>query len=298
MLVMQIGAWINSASRRLKRANLQFGHGASSAQAEACWIAANACRLTPRHIHVHSTRRMSDRNYARAELILRERIWSRKPLAYILKEAWLGPHRFYVDERVIVPRSLIFGLLLERLKPWITDPEALLHGLDLCTGSGCLAILMAKQFKKMRVDAVDISPDALAVATINRSRTKLQHRLRLIQSDLFRDLPRRRYDLIISNPPYVTSASMRRLPAEYRHEPSLALQGGHDGLEVVRRIISDCPQFLSKNGYLVLEIGRNRRRFETAFPGLSAFWLDTPGESDLVAMIEAQELRRFSKNLQ
>jgi ribosomal protein L3 glutamine methyltransferase len=295
MRTQNVGEWLVNATRRLDRSGLRFGHGAISAASEASWIAATACRLSPRLIARHVEREMQERQVRRAERLLDQRMQSRKPLAYILREAWLGDQKFYIDERVIVPRSLIAGLILDRIRPWLTDHHVMSRGLDLCTGSGCLAVLMAKQFRGMRVDAVDISSDALAVAKINQIRSGLQHQIRLVQSDLFRSLPRRRYDLIISNPPYVTDASMKRLPKEYRHEPDIALRGGRDGLDIVRRIIRDCPSYLTQTGLLILEIGRNRGAFERAFPDLPAFWIDTPGESDLVAVLEAGALSQMGK---
>lgn len=293
MKPVRIREWITDAAIRLNRSKLQFGHGAASADVEAGWIAARAARLSPHRIHLHHARQLSLPTLRRAEQLLEKRIQSRMPLAYVLKEAWLGNCRFYVDERVIVPRSLIANLLLERLDPWLRSPDSVSRGLDLCTGSGCLAILMARTFRKMTVDAVDISSEALAVARKNIDRMRLQRRVRLIQSNLFESVPKRKYDLIICNPPYVTDASMRRLPAEYRHEPQIALRGGTDGLDLVRKIVRASPSYLSSDGLLVLEIGRNRRAFERTLPGLPVFWIDAPDESDLVAVIDAGPLRKY-----
>ena len=293
MKSLRIRDWITDAAIRLKRSKLEFGHGAASADAEAGWIAARAARLSPHRLHLHHSRQMSPHVLRCAEQLLDKRIQSRMPLAYVLKEAWLGNCRFYVDERVIVPRSPIANLLLERLDPWLSSPDSVSCGLDLCTGSGCLAILMARTFRKMMVDAVDISPDALAVARMNIARTRLQRRVRLIQSNLFKSVPKRKYDVIVCNPPYVTDASMRRLPAEYRHEPQIALRGGKDGLDLVRKIVLASPSYLSSDGLLVLEVGRNRRAFERTLPGLPAFWIDAPDESDLIAVIDAGPLRKY-----
>ena len=225
-----------------------------------------------------------------------KRIRTRKPAAYLLNEAWLGPHRFYVDERVIVPRSFIAELIWGRTtfsaKNLIgesgTSPNKIL---DLCTGSGCLAILAALAYPDAAVDAADISPDALAVAQRNVDDYDLAARVRLVESDLFSALEGRRYDLIVSNPPYVKAASMRKLPAEYRKEPDLALASGADGLDHTRRILADACEHLNPRGLLVVEIGHNRKALEKAFPRLPFKWPKTSAGAGYVFTLRREALR-------
>ena len=210
-----------------------------------------------------------------AERIIRlfnRRIRERKPAAYLIREAWLGDRRFYVDERAIVPRSHIAALLHEGLSPWIRRPDNIRSVLDLCTGSGCLAVLAAYAFPNARIDATDISRPALEVARRNVRAHRLTRRVRVIRSDLYSRLRGKRYDLVLCNPPYVTSNAMRRLPAEYHHEPRLALAGGADGLDVVRRILAESGAHLQPGGLLVVEVGRGRRRLERSFPDMGFVW--------------------------
>lgn len=194
-------------------------------------------------------------------------------MAYLLNEAWLGEHSFYVDKRAIVPRSVIAELLRDRFSPWLTQEPK--RALDLCTGSGCLALLLALTFRNTRVDAADLSSDALAVARKNVDRYKMKKRISLVKSDLFNSLGNRKYALIVCNPPYVTARSMRKLPEEYRHEPALALAAGKDGLDLVRRILVEAKQHLTPDGLLVCEIGGNRKTLERAYPRIEFGWPET-----------------------
>jgi ribosomal protein L3 glutamine methyltransferase len=225
-----------------------------------------------------------------ASALVAKRIRTRKPAAYLLNEAWLGPHRFYVDERVIVPRSFIAELLRTRLTPWVTQPARVRTALDLCTGSGCLAILTALAFPKARVDAADLSPDALEVARENVAAYRLGKRVHLVQSDLFGALDGRTYDLIVSNPPYVTAASMRRLPEEYRREPEMALASGRDGLAHTRAILAQASAHLSPGGWLVVEIGHNRKALERAFPRLPFQWPELSAGPGFVFVLRREDL--------
>ena len=221
----------------------------------------------------------------RLEELADRRIASRKPLAYLLREAWLAGHRFYVDERAIVPRSHIAELLVDGLAPWINQPASVRRVLDLCSGSACLAILAALAFPESRVDAADISEDALAVARINVTDYGMHPRLRLVHSDLFTALKDERYDLILVNPPYVDARAMRELPAEYRHEPQSALAGGADGLDIVRRILDAAPDHLTEHGLLVLEVGAHRTALEAAYPRLPFTWLETRAGGEEVFLL-------------
>lgn len=198
--------------------------------------------------------------------------------------------RFHVDERVIVPRSFIGELLEDGLQPYVADPDEVGAVLELCTGSGCLAILAAHAFPNADIDAVDLSPQALEVAQINVGHYGLDDRVALFEGDLFAPLPERRYDVIITNPPYVNAESMRALPAEYQHEPEMALAGGEDGMDVVRRILKEARNWLTDDGVLVVEIGNERANVEAAFGGLDLVWLSTSGGDDNVFLIQAADL--------
>ena len=233
---------------------------------------------------------LSARERRSASRLIEERIRTRRPLAYLIKEAWLGEHPFYVDERVIVPRSFIAELLRDRLAPWVSRPPKVRRALDLCTGSGCLAVLLALAFPRATVDATDISRSALAVARRNLSTYRLGRRIRLSRGDLFTRLKPGRYDFIVANPPYVGTAAMRRLPPEYRREPRLALDGGRDGLEFTRRILLAARNFLRPRGLLMVEIGHNRSRLERAFPRLPFIWPETSAGYDCVFLLAREDL--------
>lgn len=281
---------IADAYARFKRARLAFGHGTTNAWDEAVYLVLHALKLPPDRLTPFLARDVTVRERERALRLFEERIRRRIPAAYLTREAWLGDCRFYVDARVIVPRSYIAELLRTRLAPWIAQPARIKHALDLCTGSGCLAILLAKAFPAARVDAVDISRPALAVARRNVTAYRLQRRVRVLQSDLFSALHGERYDLIVANPPYVSAAVMHRLPPEYRHEPQLALAGGTDGFDALRVILDEAAQQLTAGGLLVVEVGHNRKRLEAVFPHLPFVWPQTSGGEDCVFMLERHDL--------
>jgi ribosomal protein L3 glutamine methyltransferase len=222
--------------------------------------------------------------------VLERRVTERLPAAYITQEAWLGDYRFHVDDRVVVPRSHIAELIDEGFSAWLPDPDAVSDALDLCSGSGCLAILLALAFPAARVDAVDLSAEALQVARINVEDYGLDDRVMLVQSDLFAGLAGRRYQLIVSNPPYVDAEGMHDLPPEYRREPALALAAGADGMDVVRRILAQAHRHLLPGGILVVEVGSGRAAFEAAFPDLEPTWLSTRAGDDLVFLLERDQL--------
>ena len=281
-------SWFVRATRQLQEARLFFGHGAGDPATEALWIAAHVLRFSFERQDDFSRATISVAQRREADRVLEERIRSRRPLAYILGEAWLAGLRFRVDERVIVPRSFIAETLENGVRAWLPGPVA--NALDLCTGSGCLAIILAKHFRRAHVDAADISEPALEVARMNVRDHRLARRVRTVRSDLFQGLRRKRYDLIVSNPPYVKAASMRTLPAEYRYEPELSLAGGKDGLDLIRRILNDAPLHLKPEGVLVCEIGHNRRALEKAFPTHPFIWLSTESGSDEVFLINREGL--------
>ena len=263
---MKVSELLRQIRRDFSRAKLHYGHGTRNAREEAAWLISSVLGFL-------LEQELNSKQIKKIQSLARRRIRERTPLAYILKEAWLGEHAFYVDERALVPRSFIAELLRERLSPWLSrEPK---RTLDLCTGSGCLAVLLALTFEKARVDAADLSPKALEVARINIRKYQLGKRVRAVRSDLFGSLGKTKYDLIVSNPPYVTTRSMRKLPREYRREPALGLAAGADGLDLVRGIIAGASERLAPGGLLVCEIGGNRRALERAYPGVEFAWPET-----------------------
>lgn len=275
---------------RLNAAQVALGHGSDNAWDEAVYLTLHALHLPLDTLEPFLDARVLGEERDRVLDLIDRRVTERVPAAYLTNEAWLRGHRFYVDERVIVPRSPIAELLDEGLSPWVQDPLAVERVLDMCTGSGCLAILSALAFPYAHVDAVDLSPDALDVARRNVADYGLADRLDLHESNLFDNLPARQYDVIVCNPPYVNSGSMDALPQEYLHEPQLALAGGDDGMDLVRRILEAAPRFLAPEGVLVLEIGHERDFFEAAFPQLSPVWLDTEAASDQLLLLTSEQL--------
>ncbi|MGH8666482.1 MAG: 50S ribosomal protein L3 N(5)-glutamine methyltransferase, partial [Burkholderiales bacterium] len=259
---------------RFNEARLTYGHGTDNALDEAFYLVRHALHLPPAQAESFLDARLA-RSEVRAVLgLLQRRVRERLPAAYLTHEAWIGPHRFRVDARAIVPRSYIGHWLLGELSPWIEQPERVGQMLELCTGSGCLAVLAALALPRAHIDAVDVSAEALEVARENVGDYALDSRIELIQGDLFAALKRRRYDLIVANPPYVRSAVMSQLPPEYRHEPALALAGGEDGLDVVRRILAGAHAHLRPHGLLVMEVGHARPAVEAAYPRTAFTWIE------------------------
>ncbi|CAM4157995.1 50S ribosomal protein L3 N(5)-glutamine methyltransferase [Bordetella tumbae] len=275
---------------RFNEAQVALGHGSDNAWDEAVYLVLHGLHLPPDTLDPFLDARVTSDERAKVLQLIDRRVTERLPAAYLTQEAWLRGHRFYVDQRVIVPRSPIAELLDQGLSPWLRDPFEVTRALDMCTGSGCLAILTALAFPNADVDAVDVSTDALEVARRNVDEYGLQDRLTLHHSNLFDALPHAAYDVIVCNPPYVNSQSMDELPHEYRHEPSLALAGGTDGMDLVRRILQAAPKYLSPEGVLVLEIGYERDHFEAAFPELEPVWLDTEEASDQILLLTREQL--------
>ncbi len=277
---------------RFNEAKLFFGHGSDNAWDEAVYLVLFALHLPPDQLEPFMDARVLPQERERALSLIDLRCEQRLPAPYLTHEAWLQGFRFHVDQRVIVPRSPIAELLMNQLSPWIGDPYEVTGILDLCTGSGCLAIIAAHQFPEAFVDATDISRDALDVAAINVAQHGMDDRLNLHHGSLYDPLPvAARYDLIISNPPYVNTTSMGKLPAEYRHEPRLALAGGDDGMDIVRTILEQAPAHLSDEGLLVIEIGHERAFFEAAFPELEPMWLDTAEASNQILLLSRGQLQ-------
>jgi ribosomal protein L3 glutamine methyltransferase len=285
-----IASTIERAARQLHNARLAYGHGTFDAWQEATWLTAHVLDVPFAAINKRAAETLPPQTTGRIERLVKLRITERIPLAYLLHEAWLGDLRFYVDERVIVPRSFIAEILRGRMASWLHRPRQVRRILDLCTGSGCLAILAAKVFPNAVVDAIDLSPPALQVARKNVRLHALADRIRLIKSDLFAGVTGERYDLIIANPPYVNSPSMRRLPSEYRHEPNMALAGGADGLDFTLQILDQAAAQLTPNGKLLVEIGHNRKALERRGPKTPFQWMTTSAGDDLVFLLDCDAL--------
>jgi len=275
-------------SERLLRAGVSFGHGTTNAYDEAVWLVLWRLGLPLHELDGVAARVLTPAEVAAVQALVDERIASRKPAAYLTREAWLQGVPFCVDERVIVPRSLIAEPLADgTLDRWLARGTKTV--LDLCSGNGSLAVLAALAWPEVTVDAAELSADALAVARLNVERHGLTERVRLVHSDLFAALPGR-YDLILCNPPYVNAEAMAALPAEYRAEPALALAGGADGMDLVRRLLREAPAHLTDDALLVLEIGNERQHFERAFPRLECVWLDTSAGDDQVLLATRAQL--------
>jgi ribosomal protein L3 glutamine methyltransferase len=278
------------AVSRFNEAKLFFGHGTQNAYDEAAYLILHTLHLPHDTLEPFLDARLLPQEISTVLAQLEARVTRRVPAAYLTHEAWLGEHKFYVDERVIVPRSFIAELLREQLQLWVKNPDDIHTALDMCTGSGCLAILTALAFPNAMVDAVDLSDDALAVAQRNVDDYQLEEQVRLVKSDLFSNLKGATYDVIISNPPYVNAESMTTLPEEYLREPQMALASGDDGLDHIRVILRESPKYLNKLGFLIVESGHNRDVIESAFPTLPFTWLDVSAGDEFVFLLRAEDL--------
>ena len=279
---------IETGAARLTEAGVAFGHGTENAFDEAAWLVLWQLKLPIDAIDEVAEQAVSLADGARVDALIAERIASRKPAAYLTKEAWLQGVPFYVDERAIVPRSFIAELLIDgSIDYWLGEHTQ--RVLDLCTGNGSLAVLAAMTYPDITIDAADLSTTALEVAAINVTRHELDARITLLTSDGLKDV-RGPYDLILCNPPYVNAESMSALPAEYRAEPELALAGGSDGMDFIRTLLRDAPAAMNERGVLVLEIGNERDYFEAAFPTLEVVWLETSAGEDQVLLVTREAL--------
>ncbi|MBU3557033.1 50S ribosomal protein L3 N(5)-glutamine methyltransferase [Polynucleobacter sp. Ross1-W9] len=287
---------IDQIAQKLDAANLHYGHGAIDAQSEALWLVSKQLDLSPTEALDHLDDTISAELQRQAGVVADIRISTRKPLAYILGEAWLMGVPFFCGEQSIVPRSWIAELIVDgSLEPWLpADGKAL----DLCTGNGSLAILLALSCPDIHVSACDISMPALSVAARNVDRHSLDSQVELLNGDLWDALPEPNednlFDLIICNPPYVNATSMNALPAEYHAEPELALAGGDDGMDIIRRIIASAPDYLSERGAILLEIGNEYENFKKAFPQIPAIWMEVSAGEEQVLLIQAEDLRYAS----
>ncbi len=282
--------WLRFAVSRFNEAGLFFGHGSGDAHDEAAYLILHSLHLPIDSLEPFLDARLLAEESDHLASILERRVRERLPAPYLTGEAWLQGYRFRVDERVLVPRSFLAPLILEQFQPWLADPDDVYHALDLCTGSGCLAILLAEAFPDATVDAVDLSADALEVAKLNVADYGLAERVALHRGDLFAPLGENTYDLIVSNPPYVNAESVAALPPEYRHEPALALGSGTDGLDATRIILRDAARHLNPGGLLAVEIGHNRAALEAALPELDFAWPDIEGGQDTIFLLTREQL--------
>ena len=281
--------WIRFGVSQMNQAQLSFGHGSQNAWDETVYLVLHTLHLPLDKLDPFMDACLTDPERDAIQKVFEQRIHRRIPAAYITHEAWLGEFSFYVDERVIIPRSFIAELLQQELSPWVAIPENITACLDLCTGSGCLAILLAFAFPTADIEAADISTDALAVAQRNITDYDMEAQIELIESDLFSNISRK-YDIIVTNPPYVDAETMAILPSEYRAEPELALASGEDGLQHIRTILQQAADHLYPHGILVAEIGHNRAELEASFPHLEFEWVETGGSDEYVFILTHQQL--------
>jgi ribosomal protein L3 glutamine methyltransferase len=291
MELSTIRDWIRYAVSQFEVSDIFYGHGADNSYDEAIWLI-----MSGLHLPMDTLENFLDANITSTERdhlanLIEQRVTNHTPTAYLVKEAWLHDFKFYVDERVLVPRSFIAELLLDdSLTPWIEFPEMVESAADLCAGSGCLGILLAHAFPDATVDVIDISPDAIDVSNINIANYGLEEQVTAIQSDMFTALAGKTYDVLISNPPYVDAPSMAVLPTEYRNEPQLALGSGTDGLDHTHTILREAANYLTDEGVLIVEIGHNREALLEAYPAVPFVWLDTSAGDQFVFLLTKAQL--------
>ena len=282
--------WLRYSVSRLEESGVFFGHGTDNAYDESVWLVMSALHLPLDTLDNFLDARITKEEAKHLAHLIERRVTERVPTAYLLREAWLKGFKFYVDERVIVPRSFIAELLEDSLAPWIEYPEMVESAADICTGSGCLGVLLAHAFPNATVDVVDISPDAIAVANINIKNYGLEDQITAVQSDMFSGLKGKKYDLIISNPPYVDAPAMSALPQEYRNEPQIALGSGVAGLDHTHILLKEAKKYLNDDGILVVEIGHNRDALLDAYPELPFTWLDVESGNEFVFLLTKEQL--------
>lgn len=294
--LLTIRDWLRYAVSRFENSDIFYGHGTDNAYDEAVWLIMSALHLPHDTLNNFLDAKLTSAERAKLAGFIDERISKHTPTAYLLKEAWLQGYKFYVDERVLIPRSFIAELLVnDGLQPWIEYPELVNSAADICTGSGCLGVLLADAYPEAQIDVVDISPDAIEVSNINIANYGLQDRVHAIKSDMFtalQDVDGKpiQYDLIISNPPYVDAPSMAELPAEYRNEPQLALGSGVAGLDHTHTILREAANYLTDNGVLIVEIGHNRDALLEAYPDLPFTWLEVSSGDEFVFLLTKEQL--------
>jgi ribosomal protein L3 glutamine methyltransferase len=288
-----LGDWLHRAEKLYARHKVALGQVAMSAHDEALYLLLHTLGLPLDSKPAVLRRKLTTEENDRIAEIFRRRLEEHVPAAYLTREAWLGEHRFYVDERVIIPRSYFLEIIPEQIPQWLPPDKPVKRVVDVCTGSGCLAILLAHQFTDAKVDAIELSPDAMAVAKLNVAAHRLSKRVKLFHSDVFDAVPRTKYDLILSNPPYVPTRELRGLPEEFKNEPRMALDGGQDGLLIIRKLLQQSVDRLQPHGIVVLEVGGLRKAMDNAFPELDLHWLHTDDGEDCVCVVQAQRLKTW-----
>jgi ribosomal protein L3 glutamine methyltransferase len=288
-----LGDWLHQAEKLYARHTVALGQVATSAHDEALYLLLHTLGLPLDSKPAVLRRKLKPEEIAQVEEVFRRRLEEHVPAAYLTREAWLGEHRFYVDERVIIPRSYFLEIIPGQLPQWLPAKKPVKRVVDVCTGSGCLAILLAHQFASAKIDAIELSPGALAVAKFNVATHRLGKRVKLFHSDVFDAVPRAKYDIILSNPPYVPTRELRKLPAEFKNEPPMALDGGQDGLVVIRKLLRQSVDRLQPHGIVVLEVGGLRAAMDQAFPELDLHWLHTEDGEDCVCVVQAAKLKNW-----
>lgn len=285
-----LGDWLQRAEELYAKHDVALGQVATNAHDEALYLLLHALGLPLDSPPAVLRRKLTAAEQARVAEIIRRRTAEHVPAAYLTREAFLGEHRFYVDERVIIPRSYFLELLPEQIPHWLPADRPVKRAVDVCTGSGCLAILLAHQFPEAKVDAIELSPDAFAVARLNVEAHRLGKRVKLFRSDVFDAVPAAQYDLILSNPPYVPTRELRGLPEEFKQEPAMALDGGRDGLDIIRKLLRQSRDRLQPHGIVAIEVGGLRAAMDRAFPELELHWLRTEDGEDCVCVVQAARL--------
>lgn len=285
-----LGDWLRYMEALYAREKLAVGQIATTAHDEALYLLLRTLNLPLESDAGVLAKKINVTQRTKIEAMLRRRVIDRVPAAYLTREAWLGEHRFYVDERVIIPRSYFLEIIPRQLDSWLREPAEVTNVVDVCTGSGCLAILLARHFPEAMVDAIDLSADALEVAKINVRQHRLTRRITLHQSDVFAAVPKQRYQVVLSNPPYEPTARVDVLPEEFRREPRMSLDGGPDGLDIIRRLLMESRERLTDDGVVLIEAGGLRAAFDREFPQLEAHWLHTEDGADCVCAINASRL--------
>lgn len=286
-----LGDWLQRAERLYAQHAATLGQVATTAHDEALYLLLRTLELPLDSKPAVLQRRLTAGESEKVQEVFRRRLEEHVPAAYLTREAFLGEHRFYVDERVIIPRSYFLEIIPEQLPQWLPPDQPVERAVDVCTGSGCLAILLAHQFTRAKVDAIELSPDAMAVAKINVADHRLATRVKLFRSDVFDAVPPAKYDIILSNPPYVPTRELRNLPAEFKNEPQMALDGGRDGLDIIRKLLRQARDRLQPHGVVVLEVGGLRAAMDRAFPELDLHWLHTTDGEDCVCLAQAVRLK-------
>ena len=283
--------WLQLAEELYERHEIALGQVTTLARDEVLYLLLRTLGLPLDSDASVLDRKLTKTQIAAVKNVLERRIVERIPAAYLTQEAFLGDHRFYVDERVIIPRSYFLEIIPQQLNDWLPDPKKVRHVVDVCTGSGCLAILLADHFPKAKVDALDLSPDALEVAKINVAEHGLAKRITLHESDVFDSVPNQQYDVILSNPPYEPSKHVDKLPAEFHREPRMSLDGGKDGLAIIRKLLRQSRNRLAPHGIVLIEVGGLREAMDKEFAALDPHWLHTEDGADCICVIHAKRLK-------